>query len=272
MTERTKKNTIGGILSILLLCKPEDLLEGTSDNHFGIIGQTINALCDLCISNNGHMPSSVPSHPSSHASPLVQICHGAPGFLVLLSQARSRAHFASVYWTPSWDKAIYLSSQRIWEQGLLYKGGGLCHGIAGNAWPMLMLHDDFEHGAQGSSTDKEAFDELISSLTPGQRLNGDYFLSRAITLLLQARKTQPFNTHTYADSIQYRMPDAPYSLFEGLAGTVCAWMEACVVISARLRKMGVETQKSGSQHDEGTLEHDLSYKLGIPGFSICGYL
>jgi hypothetical protein len=36
----------------------------------------------------------------------------------------------------------------------------------------------------------------------------------------------------------YRRPDHPYSLFEGLAGAVCAWADACVVIRERLEGMG----------------------------------
>ncbi len=35
---------------------------------------------------------------------------------------------------------------------------------------------------------------------------------------------------------QYRTPDHPFSMFEGLAGAVCAWSEAVVVVQGRLAK------------------------------------
>lgn len=42
----------------------------------------------------------------------------------------------------------------------------------------------------------------------------------------------------------YRRPDRPYSLFEGLAGAVCAWADACVVIKERLDHMQTQAHVS----------------------------
>lgn len=47
----------------------------------------------------------------------------------------------------------------------------------------------------------------------------------------------------------YRTPDHPYSLFEGLSGTICAWLDACVLIRQRL---SAPNEKVGQM-------------LGIPG-------
>ncbi|OAL73441.1 hypothetical protein A7D00_1467 [Trichophyton violaceum] len=266
---------ICGILAILLECKLEELGDGAlENNHLPIIGKTITQLCKLTIANEGHLPSSLPHNPLARRSPLVQICHGAPGFLVLLARSRGIARLASLEWEPCWDHAIYLASQRVWEQGLIFKGGGLCHGIAGNAWPCLMLHNLFEYGPQGSRADRMAFSEkLAQTPPPPQKYSADQYLSRALAFLLHVRKTQPFNTHTYEESIQYRMPDHPYSLYEGLSGTMVAWAEACVVIVARLRKMEVdEVVGHGAYHTDGAFCRDLRHVLGIPGIAVQGYI
>lgn len=150
-----------------------------------------------------------------------------------------------------------LSSQKVWEQGLLYKGGGLCHGIAGNAWVFMLLSNVLKHGTDTEDKTNAAF--------------ADSFLSRGLALLLQARQTQPFS-HNIGHGLHYRMPDAPYSLFEGLAGTVAAWAEACVIISARLR--GIEADQEGrtTSRDDSEMYVRLSDELGFPGFSTAGFL
>ena len=67
------------------------------------------------------------------------------------------------------------------------------------------------------------------------------------------------------------MPDTPYSLFEGLAGTVTAWAEACVVVLARLREMELRERNASITDDTEFL--DLrSHELGFPGFSTKGFL
>jgi hypothetical protein len=171
---------------------------------------------------------SIPPWKSSRPSPLVQICHGTPGLLLLLATAKGIPGLDE-FQTAEWDEAIRLGSKRVWEEGLLSKGGGLCHGIAGNAWPWLLLHG------------KVAIEEYIKSEPTNvgkgstlqyEKLSADDLLSKALSFLLAARSTPPF-----AMESPYRMPDNPFSLFEGLAGTICAWSEACAVIMARLERM-----------------------------------
>ena len=163
------------------------------------------------------------------------------------------------YWSSEWDEAIRLGSERVWEEGLLSKGGGICHGIAGNAWPLLMLHSCYiEYDTDRVSPLEDG------SGPPWSRLSADHFLSRALALLLHARETQLFNTT--ATQQQYRMPDNPYSLFEGLSGTVCAWAEACVAISKRLRSVEeVERREMPSNRDSQN-----GYELGMPGLGGAG--
>lgn len=123
------------------------------------------------------------------------------------------------YWQSEWDGAIRLGAERVWQEGLLSKGGSLCHGLAGNAWSLLALHESYELDLDSEEGNEES----------------DYFLSRALTLLLLARETPPYSTALDISSgYDFRMPDRPYSLYGGLAGELCAWAEACVVVQARL--------------------------------------
>ena len=70
--------------------------------------------------NDGVLPSSLPM--TRHCShPLVQICHGSPGILLLLATL-DRTH-------PDWlaeidnvQEAVSLASDVVWEQGILVKG------------------------------------------------------------------------------------------------------------------------------------------------------
>ncbi|EEH46818.2 uncharacterized protein PADG_02916 [Paracoccidioides brasiliensis Pb18] len=261
-----------GILAILLSCKLEELDDGAT-HHLPIIAQTINSLCRLTIENGGHLPSSLPIHSSSRHSPYVQICHGSPGLLILLAQARSIPDLTRSFWEPDWDKAIRLGSEQVWEQGLLFKGGGLCHGIAGNAWPFLMLHDSFEYGQENIAQANLSFRDRTGIIPSEEEdLTPDYFLSRALSLLLYAQKTPPFHRRRSPGELQFRMPDTPYSLFEGLAGTCAAWAEACVVIEARLRKNKLDEEGSGavSEKRDELLSKHLNHELGFPGITLGG--
>lgn len=68
---------------------------------------------------------------------LVHFCHGAPGFCFLFARAAEvfeAGKSGGTYWT----EALRLG-EVIWRYGLLKKGPGLCHGIAGNAYCFLTL-------------------------------------------------------------------------------------------------------------------------------------
>ncbi|PGH00150.1 hypothetical protein GX51_05963 [Blastomyces parvus] len=265
---------IAGILSILLACKPDELDDGTI-NHIPIIAETISGLCRLTIENGGNLPSSLPIRSPSRYAPYVQICHGTPGMLILLAQARNNTQLMRSFWEPDWDKAIRIGSREVWERGLLFKGGGICHGIAGNAWPLLLLHDSFEYGKERTELAKLSFkDRTGSDASAEEELTPEYFLSRALTLLLYARKTPPFHRRESRDEREFRLPDTPYSLFEGLAGTCAAWADACVVIKARLRKKELDNEGSGVSFEEietdELLSKQLQQELGFPGLTLGG--
>lgn len=74
----------------------------------------------------------------------------------------------------------------VWRKGLLKKGPGICHGVAGNAYVFLLL----------------------------------FRLTQNPLQLYRANKFAEFLTHPVFIQ-QARIPDCPFSLYEGLAGTVC---------------------------------------------------
>ena len=73
-----------------------------------------------------------------------------------------------------------------WQKGLLRKGPGICHGVAGSGYVFLLLY----------------------------RLTGDH------KHLHRAQKLAEF---MFMDEFQRnaKTPDSPFSLYEGWAGTVC---------------------------------------------------
>lgn len=74
----------------------------------------------------------------------------------------------------------------IWEKGLLRKGPGICHGVAGNAYAFLML----------------------------------YRITQDPRYLYRATKFAEFLSKSIFRR-EAKTPDRPWSLYEGLAGTVC---------------------------------------------------
>lgn len=78
-------------------------------------------------------PGLYPPRPGT-ARFLMQWCHGAPGFVTALAGVYPMGRDARV------DTLLLEAGESIWRAGPLTKGGGLCHGTAGNGWALLMLH------------------------------------------------------------------------------------------------------------------------------------
>lgn len=111
---------------------------------------------------------------------LVHWCHGAPGVIYLYIKAYIQ--FGDEKYLTACTKA----SELIWRKGLLRKGPGICHGVAGNGYVFLVMY---------RLTKKPKY------LYRAMRFA--YFLERP-----------EFGRYLLK-------PDYPWSLYEGLAGTVC---------------------------------------------------
>ncbi|XP_017885838.1 lanC-like protein 2 isoform X2 [Ceratina calcarata] len=123
---------------------------------------------------SGNFPSSI----GSNSDKLIHWCHGAPGMTMLFCLAYK------IYQDESYLQIALQCGEVIWARGLLKKGLGICHGVAGNAYSFLSLYQqtkDIKH------------------------------LYRACQF---AEWCMDYGRH------QTKSPDRPFSLFEGLAGTI----------------------------------------------------
>jgi lantibiotic modifying enzyme len=125
------------------------------------------------------------SSASSKSDKLIHWCHGAPGFIPLLYEYHPKLESATSVDQVNNLNKIQESLELIWEKGLLRKGCNICHGIAGNGYSFVIAYQktlDIQH------------------------------LSQAIVFLTEILKFTPLQACENADH--------PYSLFEGLAGTL----------------------------------------------------
>ncbi|KAG5894961.1 hypothetical protein JTB14_023310 [Gonioctena quinquepunctata] len=129
-------------------------------------------------SKEGNFPAATDE--IGHTSKLVHWCHGAGGMAYLM--AKAYLVFRDMKYLTSCTRM----SDLIWEKGLLKKGPGLCHGVAGNGYVFLLLY---------------------------RLTNQPKYLYRAVQFYRFLGMGE-FQSGA-------RTPDYPYSLFEGLAGTAC---------------------------------------------------
>ncbi|XP_026320543.1 lanC-like protein 3 [Hyposmocoma kahamanoa] len=111
---------------------------------------------------------------------LVHWCHGAPGTVYLMAKAYK------TFKDERYLNACINAGEVVWNKGLLRKGPGICHGVAGNGYVFLLLH-------RLTGNDKHLFRAKMFA----DFMNTDEFVREA------------------------RLPDNPESLYEGTAGTVC---------------------------------------------------
>lgn len=152
------------------------------------IQQTLDHLLSLQY-KSGNFPTK--DYSDTRVDELVHWCHGAPGFANLLHQAYE------VYNDDKYLAALEKSLKCIWKYGVLRKGFGLCHGVCGNAYPFLTLY---------SSTQKDEY----------------YYCAMEMGLCMLNKDVQQ-EVKVYEDPqrLSVGVPDHPYSLMEGLAGTLC---------------------------------------------------
>eukprot|EP00922_Rhytidocystis_sp_ex-Travisia-forbesii_P045858 GHVS01068402.1.p2 GENE.GHVS01068402.1~~GHVS01068402.1.p2 ORF type:complete len:441 (+),score=73.03 GHVS01068402.1:1087-2409(+) len=98
---------------------------------------TLRAVIDKYSFNDGNVRSSL----TSDSNRLVQWCHGAPGFVPVLLEWHRMCAVDTSY-DGYYLRAAERCGTKIWKDGLLTKGLGLCHGIAGNGLCLLLLHRD----------------------------------------------------------------------------------------------------------------------------------
>ncbi|XP_057654525.1 lanC-like protein 3 homolog [Diorhabda carinulata] len=178
-----------GLCSILqvLLTVP-----GYMDSHPNEARDIKNSI-DFLLSvqdQEGNFPSATDE--IGYTSELVHWCHGAPGMIFLMAKAYL------VFKESKYLDACVIMGGLIWEKGLLKKGPGICHGVAGNGYVFLILY----------------------RLTQEPK-----YLHRALE----------FYNFMWSGDFQSgsRTPDYPYSLYEGLAGTTCFMADLTCPLQAK---------------------------------------
>lgn len=134
----------------------------------------------------------------------------------------------------------------VYERGLLRKGVGLCHGVAGSVYTLLAVSDALDGvlptvPVSGTSTRLTRSQSQQHLSTSDQQI---WFL-RAVHL---AHLATSYRRYTHRGDM--RNPDRPYSLYEGSAGMCCAWAE----VIRRLKE---------SSHELG---HGTGNRRGMPGY------
>ncbi|XP_059618910.1 lanC-like protein 3 homolog [Phlebotomus argentipes] len=147
-----------------------------SPKHLDLIKGSIDGFLALQDAE-GNFPITMDS---TREKRLVHWCHGAPGAVYLLAKAYL------VFRDEKYLNSLKLAADLVWKKGLLLKGPGICHGVAGNAYVFLLLHQ----------------------------------ITKNPLYLYRASKFMDFLCDPEF-RIKARIPDRPFSLYEGVAGTVC---------------------------------------------------
>ena len=126
----------------------------------------------------------------------VHFCHGGPGAVPMLCLAYQ------IYNHQDYLQAALRAGEDIWRRGLLKKGRGICHGTAGNGYAFISLFN---------VTGEEVWlnRALIFAEIMGYDQNYENVVRRFDD---PQRKTLGIADH-------------PYSLMEGLAGTICFYID-----------------------------------------------
>lgn len=175
-----------GILLTLMECQPE-LEELYPDQATPLLMGVLDGLMTQILPS-GNLLSSL----TSESDKYVQWCHGAPGLIPVLTKAYQLLDDSSPECAAGREQILAAAKKAadvVWERGLLTKGMGLCHGMSGNAYALLSLY---------------------------HVTKDDLYKCRA----------QEFG-HFMADHWKELkdVPDAHLSLYEGLGGAVCLWMD-----------------------------------------------
>ncbi|CAE7233277.1 LANCL1 [Symbiodinium natans] len=172
-----------GILAMLLHCY--DLL---SEGSRQLVRATLQKLLSIRYTS-GNVPIVLGDRRDEH----VHWCHGASGLPALCLLAATVLGDAD----GSLRAAALQAGEVVWQRGLILKGLGLCHGIAGNAYAFLSLYRadrDSRHLARA-----QAFAAMMQQPE-----------------IQEAIRRQPDSQRLVRG-----VPDSPLSLMEGDAGLFC---------------------------------------------------
>lgn len=178
-----------GILAMLFRCY--GVLSQQSQQ---LVSATLDKLLDARF-QSGNLPIVLGDQRDEH----VHWCHGGPGLPALAAAAA-----AAVGADPGGllRKAALQAGEVVWARGVILKGNGLCHGLAGNGYAFLSLY---------RLTGEE---EHLQRAWAFAALLDHHPLQEAIAQQPDRQRRVP------------GVPDSPFSLMEGTAGVFCFLLDA----------------------------------------------
>jgi len=244
---------VAGILQ-MLLCIPPALLE----SYWNSLLSTMQWLLDIQ-QPSGNWPTKAGRHMYNHDDPvddadeLIQWCHGAPGMVILLSiflrrfphyQFPSDTQGLAMAVSERGGLALSTAGELIYTNGLLRKGVGLCHGVAGSVYALLSISD--ANTMLSNAPAAESASTIVGE---------DVWFLKALHLAQLA-----ISYEDWTRKGEMNVPDRPYSLYEGVAGMCCAWAEL----------VGRLDGSDGRRTSGGNRE--LNIGRGMPGYDDIGLL
>ena len=126
---------------------------------------------------------------------LVHFCHGCVGAVHLFNLAYQ------IFNEEKYKIILLNINNCLWKRGLLLKGNGICHGIAGNAYSLyklFLITNDEKYKNETFCFAKATYDNYVQD-----------------------------KVKMYEDPQRYMVgiPDTPYSLMEGMGGTLCFYYD-----------------------------------------------
>ncbi|KAG6877626.1 hypothetical protein C0993_005538 [Termitomyces sp. T159_Od127] len=183
---------------------------GLVEPYSGDLVRTFEWLVDLQ-DPAGNWPSKAPDGAVvEHKNDLVQWCHGATGMLMLLSRASLKRSGIILDETllKKVNSAIRKGARIVYHHGLLTKGVGVCHGVAGSVYALLAASRVLDAHTTHNGPLIPLTDETSKQLR------------RAVHLAVLAADFEKLTKNG-----EMRNPDRPWSLYEGSAGMCCAWAD-----------------------------------------------
>ncbi|KAF9488789.1 hypothetical protein BDN71DRAFT_1402742 [Pleurotus eryngii] len=236
---------VAGILHTLLMI-PGHILQKHSEEILGTIDWLIQIQ-----DTTGNWPTKAPDVDeivdTAESSDLVQWCHGATGIVLMLCILVHRATYIPQILSLSHAQFISILSviskgaSLIYRHGLLRKGVGLCHGVAGSVYALIAVASAVEHyNLSGASLSGSEGSPAHSPVE---------YLARAVHLAHLATKYVELS-----EEGRMTTPDRPWSLYEGSAGMCCAWGSLLTLLDQCKRS-------------ESTLfNYGYEIRSGLPGF------
>ena len=155
----------------LLSCENHDISSFIKHNYGNLENLlliNLNYIKSLQIESTGNFPDDVEGN--DKVGDKVHFCHGCIGAVHLFLLAHK------LFPLNNFDLVAKKCNKCLWERGILYKGNGLCHGIAGTCYAIIRLYihykDDLylkEAIAMASATFDPKVQSLVSEYVDPQR-------------------------------------------------------------------------------------------------------